>query len=211
MSINQNTFAITPTRIGNTKKGNETRSALIRSGVELMTTYGYISSNIERILKQVGVPKGSFYHYFKSKEDFGIAIIASYDSFFTHKLDKHLTNSSIGSAIDRILAFYEDAKQGMAKYDFNRGCLIGELIQEESLLPKGYAQLLEQVLQSWQIKIETCLELAKKSGEISSKIDCKSLSEFFWLGWEGAVTRSKLLKKSEPLDTFITTFLNMIA
>lgn len=38
MSINQNTFAITPTRIGNTKKGNETRSALIRSGVELMTT-----------------------------------------------------------------------------------------------------------------------------------------------------------------------------
>ena len=194
---------------GNTKKGNETRSALIRSGVELMTTYGYISSNIENILKQVGVPKGSFYYYFKSKEDFGKAIIASYDSFFAHKLDKHLNDSSIKSPIARIKAFYEDAKQGMAKYDYNRGCLIGELIQEESLLPQGYAQLLEQVLQSWQVKIEKCLELAKKSGEINAKIDCKLLSEFFWLGWEGAVTRSKLLKKSEPLDTFITVFINM--
>ena len=193
------------------KKGNETRAALIRSGVELMTTYGYISSNIESILKQVGVPKGSFYYYFKSKEEFGKTIIASYDSFFAHKLDKHLTNVSIESPLARITAFYEDAKQGMAKYDYNRGCLIGELIQEESLLPEGYAVLLEQVLQNWQVKIENCLLLAKNLNEIGSDIDCKLLAAFFWLGWEGAVTRSKLVKKSDPLDLFINTFINMVS
>lgn len=193
------------------KKGNETRAALIRSGVELMTTYGYISSNIESILKQVGVPKGSFYYYFKSKEEFGKTIIASYDSFFAHKLDKHLTNVSIESPLARITAFYEDAKQGMAKYDYNRGCLIGELIQEESLLPEGYAVLLEQVLQNWQLKIENCLLLAKNLNEIGSDIDCKLLAEFFWLGWEGAVTRSKLVKKSDPLELFINTFINMVS
>ena len=193
------------------KKGNETRAALIRSGVELMTTYGYISSNIESILKHVGVPKGSFYYYFKSKEEFGKTIIASYDSFFAHKLDKHLTNASIESPLARITAFYEDAKQGMAKYDYNRGCLIGELIQEESLLPEGYAVLLEQVLQNWQVKIENCLLLAKNLNEIGSDIDCKLLAKFFWLGWEGAVTRSKLVKKSDPLDLFINTFINMVS
>ena len=193
------------------KKGNETRAALIRSGVELMTTYGYISSNIESILKQVGVPKGSFYYYFKSKEEFGKTIIASYDSFFTHKLDKHLTNVSIESPLARITAFYEDAKQGMAKYDYNRGCLIGELIQEESLLPEGYAVLLEQVLQNWQAKIENCLLLAKNLNELSSDLNCKLLAAFFWLGWEGAVTRSKLVKKSDPLELFINTFINMVS
>ncbi|PXZ05871.1 acrylate utilization transcriptional regulator AcuR [Gilliamella apicola] len=193
------------------KKGNETRTALIRSGVEFMTTYGYISSNIESILKQVGVPKGSFYYYFKSKEEFGKTIIASYDSFFAHKLDKHLTNASIKSPLARITAFYEDAKQGMAKYDYNRGCLIGELIQEESLLPEGYAVLLEQVLQNWQVKIENCLLLAKNLNEIGSDMDCKLLAGFFWLGWEGAVTRSKLVKKSDPLDLFINTFINMVS
>lgn len=193
------------------KKGNETRAALIRSGVELMTTYGYISSNIESILKQVGVPKGSFYYYFKSKEEFGKTIIASYDSFFAHKLDKHLTNVSIESPLARITAFYEDAKQGMAKYDYNRGCLIGELIQEESLLPEGYAVLLEQVLQNWQAKIENCLLLAKNLNEISSDLNCKLLAAFFWLGWEGAVTRSKLVKKSDPLELFINTFINMVS
>jgi Transcriptional regulator len=205
MSVNQKTATSSLS-----KKGNETRAALIRSGVELMTTYGYISANIESILKQVGVPKGSFYYYFKSKEEFGKAIIASYDSFFAYKLDKHLTNLSIESPIARIKAFYEDAKYGMAKYNFNRGCLIGELIQEESLLPDGYAILLEQVLQNWQVKIENCLLLAQSLKEIKVDFDCKSLSEFFWLGWEGAVTRSKLLKNSNPLDIFINTFITMI-
>lgn len=193
-----------------TKKENGTKAALIRSGVEMMTTYGYVSSNIESILKQVGVPKGSFYYYFKSKEEFGLTIIASYDSFFAHKLDKHLTNMSINSPLARIHAFYEDAKKGMEKYDFNRGCLIGELIQEESLLPGGYALLLEQILQSWQTKIENCLLLAQQSGEINTHTDCKALAAFFWIGWEGAVTRSKLVKNSTPLDLFIELFLNKI-
>lgn len=205
MFADQNTLAHS-----HSKKGNDTKTALIRSGVELMTTYGYISSNIESILKKVGVPKGSFYYYFKSKEDFGRAIIENYDSFFAYKLDKHLTNELITSPLLRINAFYEDAKQGMAKYNYNRGCLIGELIQEESLLPNGYNQILEQILKSWQAKIEKCLLLAQKLGEIALDLNCKELSEFFWIGWEGAVTRSKLIKKSEPLDIFIKLFLNHI-
>lgn len=192
------------------KKGHETRAALIRSGVEMMTTYGYISCNIESILQKVGVPKGSFYYYFKSKEDFGRAIIASYDSYFTYKLDKHLTNVSIVSPLSRIHAFYEDAKQGMEKYSFNRGCLIGELIQEESLLPDGYNKILEQIINSWQSKIAQCLLLAQQMGEIAADMNCQELAEFFWIGWEGAVTRSKLIKKSDPLDIFIQLFLKKI-
>lgn len=192
------------------KKGNDTKEALIRSGVELMTTYGYISANIESILKQVGVPKGSFYYYFKNKEEFGREIIASYNNFFTYKLDKYLNNELLVSPLARISAFYEDAKKGMAKYHFNRGCLIGELMQEESLLPDGYAFILEQILQSWQSKIAQCLMLAQQSGEISANIDCQELAAFFWIGWEGAVTRSKLIKNASPLDLFIKLFLNNI-
>ncbi|XKM14574.1 TetR family transcriptional regulator C-terminal domain-containing protein [Orbaceae bacterium ac157xtp] len=192
------------------KKGLDTKTALIRSGVELMTTYGYVSSNIESILKKVDVPKGSFYYYFKSKEDFGRAIITSYDDFFAHKLDKHLTNEALSSPLSRIVAFYEDAKQGMAKYNFNRGCLIGEMIQEESMLPEGYNLLLENILQNWQNKIERCLLLAQQLGEITANVDCKELAMFFWLGWEAAVTRSKLIKNSKPLDIFIKYYLGNI-
>lgn len=192
------------------KKGAETKAALIRSGVELMTTYGYVSANIESILKQVGVPKGSFYYYFKNKEEFGREIIASYNSFFAYKLDKHLNNELLVSPLARISAFYEDAKESMARYHFNRGCLIGELMQEESLLPDGYALILEQILHSWQNKIAQCLILAQQSGEIPVNINCQELASFFWIGWEGAVTRSKLIKNASPLDLFIKLFMNNI-
>ncbi len=189
------------------KKGNNTKMALIRSGVEAMTINGYVSSNIENILKKVGVPKGSFYYYFKSKEDFGKAIIESYDSFFRYKLDKHLLNESIELPLSRIKSFYEDAKLSMAKYNFDRGCLIGELTQEESLLPEGYSTLLVDILQSWQQKIAICLQQAQKIKEIKSNVNCEELAVFFWLGWEGAVTRSKLIKNAEPLDIFMRQFL----
>lgn len=161
------------------KKGFNTKMALIRSGVEAMTLCGYMSSNIESILKKVGVPKGSFYYYFKSKEDFGKAIIEDYDSLFRYKLDKHLLNESINSPLSRINSFYEDAKLSMAKYNFERGCLIGELTQEESLLPKGYSTLLVNILQTWQQKIEICLQKAQKMKEIKANINCKEMALFF--------------------------------
>lgn len=192
------------------RKGHNTRIALIRSGVAAMTTRGYISANIESILKQVGVPKGSFYHYFKSKEEFGIAILEYYDHFFTEKLEQHLLNQNISSALARINAFCTDAKTSMAKYHFNRGCLVGELMQDESLLPQNYPALLNNILHNWQEKIAGCLQLAQQQQEISSQTDCTKLAYFFWLGWEGAVSRAKLLKNATPLDIFTEQFFNLI-
>lgn len=192
------------------RKGNNTKIALIRSGVEVMTTHGYINANIESILKKVGVPKGSFYHYFKSKEEFGKAILDYYNSFFTHKLMQHLQNTDIPSALERINAFYSDAKINMAKYHFNRGCLVGELMQDESLLPKDYPVLLNNILHHWQQQIANCLQQAQQQHEINSYQDCTKLAYFFWLGWEGAVSRAKLVKNSASLDIFIEQFFALI-
>lgn len=192
------------------RKGNDTKLALIRSGVEIMTTYGYNGANLEHILKNVGVPKGSFYYYFKSKEDFGKAILDYYNIFFINKLNHHLLNQHIHSALDRIHAFYRDAKTNMAKYHFNRGCLVGEFMQNESLLPENYPILLNNILHQWQDKISACLQIAQQQHEIHPQLDSKKLACFFWLGWEGAVSRAKLTKNAAPLDTFIEQFITLI-
>lgn len=88
-------------------------------------------------------------------------------------------NESINLPLFRINSFYEDAKLSMAKYNFERGCLIGELTQEESLLPKGYSTLLVNILQTWQQKIEICLQKAQKMKEIKANINCKEMALFF--------------------------------
>ncbi|PHM55873.1 MULTISPECIES: acrylate utilization transcriptional regulator AcuR [Xenorhabdus] len=184
----------------------DTKNALIHSGIEMLTERGYMTSDIEGILKKVGVPKGSFYYYFDSKESFGREVMASYARYFSNKLDNCLNNSLL-SPLNRIYAFYEDAKNGMAKYHFERGCLVGNLSQEVTTLPEGYRNILSNIMNDWQDKIEACLIEAQKVGELSTIADCKKLASFFWIGWEGAVMRAKLTKEASPLNIFIDGFI----
>jgi AcrR family transcriptional regulator len=56
----------------------------------VLTETGYLAAGIDAVIKNIAVPKGSFYHCFKSKEAFGLAVLAAYGDFFAHKLDKFL-------------------------------------------------------------------------------------------------------------------------
>src|SRR5574343_599729 len=69
----------------------ETRELLLRAGLEVLTEKGFAATGIDEVLKRVGVPKGSFYHYFDSKEAFGAALIDRYASYFALKLEWHGT------------------------------------------------------------------------------------------------------------------------
>ncbi len=62
----------------------DTRDLLLQAGLEVLTEKGFSSTGIDGILKRVGVPKGSFYHYFSSKEDFGTQLIERYTRFFAN-------------------------------------------------------------------------------------------------------------------------------
>ncbi len=185
----------------------DTRAALIRSGTEMLTEQGFIASGIDGILKRVGVPKGSFYYYFPSKEAFGQAVMAHYGAYFASKLDRHLSNTRL-SPLHRIEAFVDDAKQGMARHDFRRGCLVGNLGQEVGGLPETYRQWLRETLADWQRRLARCLEEAREAGELSRDADCGRLAEAFWIGWEGAVMRARLERSVRPMEVFVRCYLD---
>ena len=87
-----------PPRRGRPPKVNrdnpDTRDALVRCGTEILTEQGFLSTGIDTVLSRVGVPKGSFYHYFQSKEDFGHAVLENYAGYFARKLDRCLLDAS---------------------------------------------------------------------------------------------------------------------
>ena len=188
------------------RENQDTRAELIRSGLEQLTEKGFASSGLDQILKRVGVPKGSFYHYFNSKEAFGQAVIEKYASYFANKLEACLSDES-HSPLTRIENFVEDAKLGMIRHQFKRGCLVGNLGQEVELLPESFRQQLIDIFLHWQQLIENCLELAQLSGEISNKANCELLAESFWVGWEGAVSRAKLVQSTKPLENYFNYFI----
>ncbi|MGZ9899336.1 acrylate utilization transcriptional regulator AcuR [Shewanella gaetbuli] len=183
------------------RDNQDTKAILIRSGLEQLTETGFAASGIDIILKKVGVPKGSFYYYFSSKEAFGTAVIENYASFFMYQLDRCLSDESL-PAIDRLSIFVASAKQGMAKFNYKRGCLIGNLGQEVDLLPESFRPLLTQIFVSWQNRLAQCLQQAQHDGQLSFNADCNKLAEIFWVGWEGAVSRAKLVESDQPLQDF---------
>lgn len=183
----------------------ETRELLLRAGVAALTEKGFSATGIDDILGRVGVPKGSFYHYFDSKEAFGTALIERYGAYFSGKLAQHFDNVAL-SPLARLQAFIDDARAGMARHEYRRGCLIGNLGQEMGALPESYRAQLGGVFADWQARVAECLSAAQGVGEISANADCVRLATYFWIAWEGAVLRAKLERSPLALDIFAEVF-----
>jgi TetR/AcrR family transcriptional regulator, transcriptional repressor for nem operon len=183
----------------------ETRELLLRAGVAALTEKGFVATGLDDILGRVGVPKGSFYHYFDSKEAFGTALIDRYGAYFSRKLAQHFENTD-RSPLARLQAFIDDAKAGMAKYGYQRGCLIGNLGQEMGALPESYRAQLGGVFADWQGQVAGCLSAAQGAGELAANADCVRLAGYFWIAWEGAVLRAKLERSPLALDIFAEVF-----
>ncbi|EDY85224.1 transcriptional regulator, TetR family protein [Verrucomicrobiia bacterium DG1235] len=187
----------------------DARNRLIREGLVFLTERGYSAAGVNDILDAAGVPKGSFYHYFKSKADFGSQLIDAYAAYFAKKLDRSLSDESL-DPLGRLRAFVEDAAEGMARHDFTRGCLVGNLGQEMGLLPDDFREKLRAIFAAWEARVRVCLEMARDQGQISRIQKADTLARFFWIGWEGAVLRAKLDRCRDPLDTFANVFFEMI-
>ena len=190
------------------KARGETRMALIWCGTELLTERGFQITGIEEILSRVGVPKGSFYHYFKSKQDFGIAVIDNYVDFYDEKMSRIFDDETC-SPLSRIQRFVDEGKEGMTRYEFKRGCLIGNMGQELASLNDEFRMRLEAVLIAWEARLKRCLDLAIAHKELPANTDTTALSNFFWIGWEGAILRAKLTCSTAPLDQFSTMFFSL--
>jgi len=191
------------------KRGDDrfdTREALVRAGLAVLTEKGFVATGIDEVLRQVGVPKGSFYHYFEHKEAFGLAVIAAYGDYFGRKLEQVFSSVAI-SPLARLRAFVDEAGAGMARFGFRRGCLIGNLGQEMSNLPESFRIRLDEVFRDWEARLARCLASAQQAGELAGDTNCNELARQFWIGWEGAVLRAKLERSVAPLNAYLTLYL----
>jgi TetR/AcrR family transcriptional regulator, transcriptional repressor for nem operon len=189
-------------------KRGEARDEVIWQGTAILTERGFLATGIDEILKRAGVPKGSFYHYFKSKQEFGEAVLDNYLGLLSRKLDRTLGDHSL-TPLARLQAFVEDAKRGLGKYEFRRGCLVGNFGQELGGIDEGFRTRLEAAFRGWEARFEACLHEAVTAGELPKDADPDRLARFFWIGWEGAILRSKLMRSSEPLDGFAQMYFEM--
>ncbi len=180
----------------------DTKNAILEIGTDLIIGKGYNNVGLQEILKKAKVPKGSFYYYFKSKEDFGLQVIAFYSDKSLSVLKGYLYNKE-ESPKNRIVHFFGDMKRNYGKINWEQGCLLGNCSLELSDLKKSFSKKLSSELNKWQVVFEECILEGQQSGEINSDFSGKELAAYLLNGWEGALLRMKAEKSSEPIDIFI--------
>jgi len=180
----------------------DTRTEIVRIGTDLISRQGYNATGIEAILKEAAVPKGSFYHYFRSKEDFGLAVIDHFAERFAQRLETFLQDEEV-TPLNRIRNFLESGLAKVSQNSCTRGCLIGNLGQEMADLNERFRERLDQVFAMWRARFAACLRDAQKRGELSGEMDAEAVACFILSGWEGAILRAKVMKLPQPMRDFL--------
>lgn len=183
---------------------NDKRRAIVETGKGLFLERGYCGAGLTDILREAGIPKGSFYHFFASKQDFAEAVMRSYDEQFEDFFaacfgDRGLTPSQ------QLRTFFELSIERLAREGFRGGCLIGSLGQETGASARELAGLAERIIGRWQGLIEDCLDRAAKAQELTSDLPPAELAQFVINGWEGAMLRMRIARSPAPLTNFVST------
>lgn len=189
--------------------GSETKAEIVRIGAEIIGESGFNSTGLEAILKKAKVPKGSFYYYFSSKDDFGLAVIDQGAVDFANQLRNYLRDTAY-PPVERLRKCLENSLAMTESNRCKKGCLIGTLGQELAGQNEKFRKRIDEVFQSWKAIIADCLEEAKSRGDIAKSNDCDQLADFLLTGWEGAILRAKVMKSVRPMRDFIDIFFGTI-
>jgi len=178
-------------------KTNDTRQHILDVGYQLVVTKGFTSVGLSELLKAADVPKGSFYHYFKSKEQFGEALIEDYFSRYLKMITAHFTESE-GSGCDRLLSYFE---RWMAiengQCNANK-CLVVKLSAEVSDLSEAMRAKLASGATRVVKTIEDCVQAGIEDGSIQVE-SAEQTAHLIYHQWIGASLLNKLYQDRSGL------------
>ncbi|GAA3639980.1 TetR/AcrR family transcriptional regulator [Flavivirga jejuensis] len=180
----------------------DTVNNILAIGAALVLKKGYNNVGIQEILDTAAIPKGSFYYYFKSKEDFGLQLIKYHSEHSISILESHLKDTSINPR-ERILVFFKKMREMYVKNEFKEGCLLGNCSLELSDQSEALRTTVAAGLELWDDRFESCIAEGQQNHVIKKEKTPKDMASFIITGWEGALLRMKSSRSSRSIDVYI--------
>lgn len=180
----------------------DVRRRLLEAGLELVHARGFAASGVKDITDAAGVPKGSFYAYFPSKEAFAAAILDHYWSDIETRLLPLLDGG--GPARRRIARFFHALADDHESGEFSLGCLVGNLSLELAGCSEPVRAELARILGHWDTALTACVCSGQGGGDIRADLDAGELASLLIESWEGAALRGKVTRSRAPYERFET-------
>lgn len=175
------------------------RDRIVEAGREVIFAQGFNGCSVQDITEAAGVPKGSFYNYFKSKEALAVEILGNY----TGLCDLDVLGDRTKPPLDRLRSYFRSGTRYVKTIGFERGCLMGNLGCELSGSSEPVRKAVAQRFGAWHRTIAEVLREGQVKGEVNPALDAEQMARFLVMAWEGALLQMKTTKSSEPLEDFL--------
>lgn len=180
------------------------REKLLDAGEHSIRTKSFAESGINDILDTAGVPKGSFYHHFPSKEAFGIEVARRYHKRQVEFAQDCLSNPSLPH-LARVQAFFEGARDDMKSRQYAQGCLMCNLSTELADERPVFQAELDTHWNELIDELSECLRQADLSQIGLQHLSPTEAADWLLSSWSGALTRMKASGTDKPLSLFMRT------
>jgi TetR/AcrR family transcriptional regulator, transcriptional repressor for nem operon len=184
------------------------RDQLIASAVEVFHTRGFNGCSVQDIVDAAGVPKGSFYNHFESKEALGVEVVRAYSALVgAYVVEAGAADilSGDGTPLQRIRAYFEAVIEQNVSCGVRKGCLLGNFAIELAPHSTEIARAVTDALDNWSAAVAQALAQAQAAGEVARDADVDTLARYLVDGYEGSAMRAKLIGDRAPMDEFIRT------
>jgi TetR/AcrR family transcriptional repressor of nem operon len=176
------------------------RDKIVAAAAERFHALGYTACGVQEIVDAAGVPKGSFYNYFKAKELLAREVLSDY--WAGARLDV-LADKSIAPR-ERLHRHFEHIASRYKKFGYEHGCLVTKFMHEVSDLTPSLQSDLRSQLGKWTALIADTIREGQADGSISKDIDADRTARYLLSTWGGVTGAMKLTASRAPIDDFVS-------
>lgn len=192
------------------EKQENKKLLIIRKGLKALYQKGYNATGVKEITDAAGIPKGSFYNYFQSKEDFAVAAMQYFTSKELSVMKEILTDQET-APLQRIINLYRmkiDHFINRGKFSF--GCFLCNITLEMADVSEAIATEASTAFTKEYQPIIECLKEAQAKGDLPPDRDIYQLTDLLRNSWLGALVIMKANKNQQPLESFQKTLRHVI-
>lgn len=177
-----------------------TREDIVQAGLKCLVERGFNAVGVQDITDAAGVPKGSFYNHFDSKEALGVEIVERYGANQTRR--EVLTDPKV-SPLQRLRRHFDRISALYIESHFTRNCILGGFSAELANQSETIRESLRKLYGQWSKDIETTIAEAQAKGEIANQTKASDMAAFLLDAYEGALLRARVERNRKPFDRFM--------
>jgi TetR/AcrR family transcriptional repressor of nem operon len=178
----------------------DTKEKIIQAGLKTLFERGFNGVGVQEITEAAGVPKGSFYNHFESKEALGVEIVERYGAGSTKRAV--LVDKTV-NPLERLQTHFAALNDLFIASKFKRGCLLGNFSAELANQSPAVRDSLAKLFAKWTKDLEVAIADAQAAGLVSAKAPPGDIAAFLLDAYEGTLLRARVERNRAPFDRFM--------